>query len=324
MKYYDFAITDIAAAIRHQWKMILGVIVSFLVIGAIGGFLFSDQASAENNGSAQSYEEITMEDEKITLTYYSDWYEMLTVKRQELYSYIEAVQLDDTITQVQNEQLTQQMTELEQYEEETLAPILKLMDAPNAFFIPDTLYAEAILEYQKLVVTTEQNLEKAEYAAQLLESMGGINTTDETINDTYASILNEAANYQQLKLDLELYQSRLTLLQNNADTLRKDSANMDVMLTEAMEQLNDLREQCNTLLDEISTQNHLNLAYGWNQDAFRVTIDHTNRLATKEEAFFALILFCGLTGICVGMFFALCRECKRNGAFHQEPEREQR
>lgn len=323
IKYYDFTLPDIVKAIRHQWKLLFGSIAGFLIIGVIAGFLFSDQASAENSGSVQFYEEIAMEDEKSAITYYADWQEMLTTKKQELYSYLDAVQWDSTITQVQMEQLTELLTELDDYTENVLAPIMKTMDVPGSFFIPDTLHTEAIWEYQNLVVGTEQNLQKAEYAAQLIESMNGINTTNETINDIYASLLSQAANYQQCKQDLKFYQYRLDLLQNHADLLQKDSANMEVMLSTATDQLNGLREECNALLDEISRENHLNLSYDWNQEVFQVTIDHTNRLATKEEAFSALVLFCGLTGICVGVFFALYQECKRKGKFHQESERDQ-
>lgn len=43
----------------------------------------------------------------------------------------------------------------------------------------------------------------------------------------------------------------------------------------------------------------------------QVTIDHTHGLSTSREAAQILVIFCTLTGICVGMYLIICREARK-------------
>ena len=42
-----------------------------------------------------------------------------------------------------------------------------------------------------------------------------------------------------------------------------------------------------------------------------ITLSHTHRAASMEEAFAVMTLFCALVGICGGAFFTICLEVKR-------------
>ena len=137
--------------------------------------------------------------------------------------------------------------------------------------------------------------------------MGGLSTSDAAVNEIYASILSQAAEYRQLQLDLEQLDSRLNLLENEYPTLRKESDEMAQRLDDAARALDAQAEEVVALLEEIAQENHLNITFSAEQEEVAVQIDHTTRPATRQEAFAAFVLFFGLTGVCVGGFTAVCR-----------------
>ena len=63
-------------------------------------------------------------------------------------------------------------------------------------------------------------------------------------------------------------------------------------------------------MDQIARENHLYIHPGYVNGEFQLTIDHTHSLASSQEAFAILVIFCCLTGTCLGLFLAVCREAK--------------
>ena len=312
MKYSELSFKRLVQATVHGWKWILGIILAFTVVGVICGFLFSKQVSAEGSGYAEAFEHVDFQPLDQKLNYYTQYYSYLLQQQKHLLAYVQNVQADHTIDDAQNERLTEVTMLLNEFDITVIDPIAVRLSEPDAFFLPDSLREDAIREYTGLLETTKDNITRSEYALTILQSIGGLNTSDAAINETYAEILNEASQYAQRQLDLQNYTEKLKLLQEDYITLRANSQEMERQLDDATDQINQLVEQTNALLSEIAQTNHLEITFSINADETSLTalIAHTNRLATQEEAFAAFVVFFVLAGICVGMFAALCKELR--------------
>lgn len=308
MKYQELTFQQIPRAIVHQWKWILMVTALFLAIGAGAGFAFSSQASAEASGTAEKFQSKAFQPKKIELSYYNDFYSYLVTQQGYLFTYLDTVRIDSTITAKQGDELADFLEEINQYNEEILQEIAVELSTPYSLYIPNALRDDAINEYTRLLETTQQEMVKSQHANELVQSIGGLNTTDAAINETYAALLNEAARYGQLQLNLKDYEQKLDLLNNNYDEVQDESQALDKMLLEAQDTLQVLVQNANTLLKEIAAENHIDLTINPTEENLEVFIDHTNRMATKEEAFAAFVVLFGMIGICAGCYIALCRE----------------
>ena len=88
----------------------------------------------------------------------------------------------------------------------------------------------------------------------------------------------------------------------------------------AAEELNDLIEEVSSIANAIAAENHFNLTVQYNEKGVSTTsILHTHRENDPQEVFQVLTIFCTLVGVCVGGFFAVCRQAKRE----KKEEREQ-
>lgn len=316
MKYQELTFQQIPRAIVHQWKWILMLTVLFLAIGAGAGFAFSSQASAEASGTAEKFQSKAFQPKKIELSYYNDFYSYLVTQQSYLFTYLDTVRVDSTITAEQRDELADFLKQINQYNEDILQEIAVELSKPYSLYVPNTLRDDAINEYTRLLETTQQEMVKSEHANQLIQSIGGLNTTDAAINETYAALLNEAAQYGQLQLNLEDYEQKLDLLNNNYDEVQHESQALDKMLLEAQDTLQVLVQNANALLKEIAAENHIDLTINLTEEAMEVFIDHTHRMATQEEAFSAFVVIFLLIGFCTGCYVALCKEFKNQEKAH--------
>ena len=316
MKCQELTFQQIPRAIVHQWKWILMLTVLFLAIGAGAGFAFSSQASAEASGTAEKFQSKAFQPKKIELSYYNDFYSYLVTQQSYLFTYLDTVRVDSTITAEQRDELADFLKQINQYNEDILQEIAVELSKPYSLYVPNTLRDDAINEYTRLLETTQQEMVKSEHANQLIQSIGGLNTTDAAINETYAALLNEAAQYGQLQLNLEDYEQKLDLLNNNYDEVQHESQALDKMLLEAQDTLRVLVQNANALLKEIAAENHIDLTINLTEEAMEVFIDHTHRMATQEEAFSAFVVIFLLIGFCTGCYVALCKEFKNQEKAH--------
>ena len=169
---------------------------------------------------------------------------------------------------------------------------------------------EALIEMYLAGVSVRrvEDITEALWGSKVLQSIGGLTSTDENINATYAALLSQAAQYGQLQLDLEHYETMLEMLDNNYTQVRADSLKMESQLEEAESELDRLGQECCQMVWEIALENHLDITASTSGEELSVTIGHTNRPATRQEAFTAFVIFFGLVGMCAGGFFALCWE----------------
>ncbi|MGO5115119.1 hypothetical protein ACTQ33_08830 [Candidatus Avoscillospira sp. LCP25S3_F1] len=308
MKYQELTIQQIPRAIMRHWKLVLMSTALFLVIGICVAIVFSPMASAEGTGTAETFQLEAFNPEKIELTYYNDFYSYLVTQQSYLYTYLDAVRLDSTMKAEQVVELEDFLKEINQYNEENLKEIISKLNKPHSLYVPDTLRKEAIDEYSILLENTQQEMIRSEHANQMIQAIGGLSTADTAINETYATLLNVAAQYGQLQLNLNQYEEKLDMLNHQYTEVQKESKNLENMLLNAQETLQILVDNGNTLLAKIANENHINLTINPTEENLEVFIDHTNRMATKEEAFAAFVVLFGMIGICAGCYIALCRE----------------
>lgn len=310
MKYQELDFQMIGLAVLHRWKTIAVTFAVFLIMGVIAGFLFGDRASAEGSGGAPQWQSVDFESVTLDLNYYSNCYTSLSQKSGTLYTYVNSVCLDTTMTEDQYQCLLSLCKEITEYQEKVLTEISKDLSALDAFYIPSSLRQDAVQEYTWLRDSTRDQMVKAENAMVLLQSIGGLTSTNEDINATYASLLSQAAEYGQLQLNLEKYEKILDRLENDYTRVQADSWKMKSKLEQAAAELNELGGECYQTVQEIALENHLNITASEKSKELAVSIDHTNRPATRQEAFLAFVLFLGLVGVIVGGYVALWQECK--------------
>ena len=308
MNNRELRVQDLISGFRRDWKLFLVIVAGFLLLGLAAGFFFSGRASAEGSGSAQAWEPVDFAEVPMGITYYVDCYDYIKEQRKVLCSYIDGVRNDSSITESQQEQLLEMKEEILIFDEDELVPIYWDLNAPDAFYLPDELRQSTLAQYRRERETLLQNISKSEYARSLLDTVGGLSTSDAAVNEIYASILSQAAEYRQLQLDLEQLDTRLNLLENEYPALRQASEEMAQRLDDAARALDARAEEAVALLEEIAQENHLNITFSAEQEDVTVQIGHTTRPATRQEAFTAFVIFFGLVGICAGGFFVLCRE----------------
>lgn len=313
MKYCDITFRRIADAVIHQWKWLVGMTVVGIAAGLLCGVFFSHRAASQTSGTAEPLESVDFSEVDPSLSYYDACCTVLEKQKQTLLSYLDAVLDSQRVSEANTEELKDFEKDVLRYGEETLTPISKELGAVNRFYLPDGMRQEAIDEYSRLRDEAVQDIAHAEYARQLLDSIGGLSTTDESVNSIYASILNQAFQYGQLKTDLQTYEKRLDLLENNYDVLRQESEEMEQKLEDACDELRDLTEALNQLLTDISGEEALDISSGMKNGELQVSVTYTNFPASEKDAFAAFVVFFSLAGICVGAFAALCKECRQKG-----------
>lgn len=309
MKYREITFGTIAAAILHRWKTLVFTIVAFLALGIVSSVLFADRATAEGTGSAPEWTPVGFEGVTEDLVYYNRCYDELSEQSSALLTYVTTLSQEQTLTGDQAQQLMSLHEEITNYQQEILPEISDALSAPDALYVPTKLRQDAVEEYNWLLDSTRNQIVKAESAMTVLQSVGGLTSTNEEISATYNSLLSQAAQYGQLQLNLEKYEGFLDRLVNDSGRVQADSQAMESMLEQTAESLNALGERCHQAVQEIAQENYLDVTTQGSGEELEVRIQHTARPADRQEAFTALVLLFGLTGICAGAFFALWREC---------------
>mgnify|MGYP000967788322 CR=1 FL=1 len=254
MNNRELRVQDLISGFRRDWKLFLVIVAGFLLLGLAAGFFFSGRASAEGSGSAQAWEPVDFAEVPMGITYYVDCYDYIKEQRKVLCSYIDGVRNDSSITESQQEQLLEMKEEILIFDEDELVPIYWDLNAPDAFYLPDELRQSTLAQYRRERETLLQNISKSEYARSLLDTVGGLSTSDAAVNEIYASILSQAAEYRQLQLDLEQLDTRLNLLENEYPALRQASEEMAQRLDDAARALDARAEEAVALLEEIAQE----------------------------------------------------------------------
>ena len=314
MKYQEITFKSIAQGFRHQWFVIILSVVVFVILGFAVSFLWSDRLSAEGQGSAAPLNIKSMDTLEMDQNYYRQYYTQLQKHSDNLFQYMNMVSLDHTINQAQTEMLHAAIDTVTEYQEKVLAPINEKLSELNTIYIPEEIYQETLQDYEEQNITIQESLVISESAVELLKSMGAVTSTDAAVNETYATLLAQAARYGTLQIDLQHNAAILDQLNNEPQQIRRQSDEVESQLKQAYKKLETLGEEVHSLLQDIAVTNHLNLAATLTGEELQVTVSHTNRPATAEEATMAMMVFCGLMGVAAGVYFAMWRETKKGNA----------
>lgn len=90
-----------------------------------------------------------------------------------------------------------------------------------------------------------------------------------------------------------------------------DRDNIVVLLQSSAMSLDDLAREITQYSQQLAQENHLLISFAANGDTLTLTIQHTTRTATWNEAFSAFLLIFGMVGLCAGFYFSLCREARQ-------------
>lgn len=312
MQLAEITVSTILNAFRHRWKFFLIVVLVFVVLGIGAAFLFSEQLAAPADGGAELLEPANFSEVYLDADYYTACQAVLTTRVSELETVLNRVSSESTLTEDQLLTLEDLQRSLEAYRRTDLAPIEAAWAAPDALYIPEDFIEETIAEYTISRENTQNSLYAAEFAVELISTMDAPDVGTEDINSTYAALLSRAAQYAQLQLTLQSYDILLDRLTNDRTEVVADGHWMEQQLETAKDNLNDVEASINQTVNGIAEENHLNITAEYVGTEVQVTIDHTHGLSTSREAAQILVIFCTLTGICVGMYLAICIEIKKN------------
>ena len=110
---------------------------------------------------------------------------------------------------------------------------------------------------------------------------------------------------------MQIYEARLETLKDK-DAVAQAEAEMKQLLTDATATWNALLTTLNEKANAIAKEANVifNILPG-EKDTVEFTLRHTHDTSSVQESFVLIVLFCILTGICVSLFFAVYRECKK-------------
>lgn len=311
MKYPEITFQTVLRAFRRQWKAFVLSVLLFALLGVGAGFVFSEKAAAPAAGGAAPLEEADFDEITASADYYADCKDYLFERQKDAVNYVQELAADRTITGEQRAVLNEQLLLLQEYKDTVLDALQAAWSVPDALYIPDEFLDSETARYESLAASIRLSLISAEAAVDLLKTMDSPDVGTDDINKAYASLLSSAAQYGPLKVSLTRYEAALSQLEEHTDEIIAQSRWLNGQLNAAKREFNQLQTEVCQVLDSIARENSLLLAADSTGNDLSVTIAHTHTLATAQEAFAILVIFCTLVGVCGGAFFIVCREAKR-------------
>lgn len=316
MNYKEISFQTLLNALRHHWKAYLLVVAFFCLLGAGAGWWYAPRAAVSGGWEVQALNAVDFSEIREDDEYYANCLAELAAAYSNAGQYLSALSDDGTITTEQREALTALRGQLNILKEEDYQPITAALAAPNKLYLPKAAREAQIEAYEQKLSAAQLNLLQAEAAADLIRNMDAPDVGTDEINATYAALLAQAQKYTQLQRDIPLYEELLRQLREDTDILDENCREMNRLLSTAAKHLDSFLEDAAGLVEEIAAENNLivSVEYGAagtdTAGTAAVTLSHTHRAASGEEAFAVMTLFCALVGICGGAFFIVCLEIK--------------
>ncbi len=311
MKYEEFGAKTLFDALKHQWKFIIIVVLIFALVGVGAGVAFADKGAGEAAGEAEALPAVDNSTIKMNSNYYNAYYKLLKSSYDTAVAYQKGFVGKNNLTAQQKQDMTDVLLELEDYYVDVLSVIDKKFNAVGAVYIPANFYEQYTKDCEQNLETSRHKLEVAQIAAEMLATMDApISQTDETLKN-YDLILSTAASgLEQMQL-VQIYEARLVTLQDK-DAVAQAEAEMKQLLADATTEWNTLLKTFSEKANAIAKETNVifNILPG-EKDTVEFTLRHTHNTSSVQESFVLIVLFCTLTGICASLFFAVCRECKR-------------
>lgn len=311
MKHEEFGVSTLFGALKHQWKFIVIVVLIFALVGVGAGMAFADKGAGEAAGEAEALPAVSDSKIKQNVNYYNAYYKLLKGSYDTAIAYQKDFIGKNNLTAQQKQDMTDILLLLEDYYEDVLSVIEKKFNAVGAVYIPINFYEQYIESCEQGLETSRHKLAVAQAAADMLATMDApTSQTDSTLKN-YDLILSTAASgLEQMQL-VQIYEARLVTLQDK-DAVAQAEAEMKQLLADATTEWNTLLKTLSEKANAIAKETNVifNILPG-EKDTVEFTLRHTHDTSSVQESFVLIVLFCVLTGICASLFFAVCRECKR-------------
>lgn len=296
-------------ALRHQWKRILLTLAVFLAIGVVAAFLFSGRGAGDTSGSADALKPVDFSQLAECRTYYQDALALLQERYEDAAAYGAALLADASLQPEQRDTLEQQLHALERFKKSTLALIEQSNSDNNAIHVPETLLKQEI-EYWEIRLSKAQfNLISSEHAAELLCSMDAPRAANDAAQELYKELLARALQAGTFSQDIVFCQSILDYLTEHPNEVLEEIRAFAQAEDAAAAEFNQLQAELVSCADTICRENALQLELLPKEGGqLSPEIRHGNAATTKTEAAAAIVLFAALAGLCIGLFWAICRE----------------
>ena len=327
MKTYTISAQTVVSAAKHQWKRFLAIILAFTVLGAGAGLLFADRGSSESGGGgADTLPKVDFNTVAYTKDYYSDCLQALVTAYNLLNTYlstVSSVELPDGSVETLLERLTALNTETSEVQKNILAPLQTSLAENGAIYIPEEFMDDLANQYESQLSSIEFDLLVAEVATETIRQMGVPNYDNIFVISSYTSLIQQAENYGNLLKSQAVYEKTLAILRDEPERVRSESRQMEQELDKASADLNTLLDKASQVAEGIGKAADVFITLQPNGTSYKVVVNYTYRAVPLAESFAAIELFCVLVGICVGGFFAVCREAKVEKDTAEKPSEHQ-
>lgn len=314
MKYKEVSFQTLLDALRHHWKAYLLIVALFCLLGVCAGWWYAPKAAVSSGWEVQPLSAVDFSEIEEDETYYANCSAALNAAYTNANQYLSALNADSTITEEQREALDTLRGQLTLLLEEDYQPIKDALSVPERLYLPKAVREAELESYETKLASARLNLLQAEAAADLIRNMDAPDVGTDEINAAYAALLAQAQKYTQLQRDIPLYEELLRQLREDTDLLDENCREMDRLLNAAASRLDRFLSEMTDTAEEIAAENSLLLSVEYGAegtdtaDTATITLSHTHRAASGEEAFAVMTLFCALVGICGGAFFTVCLE----------------
>lgn len=317
MKYKEISFQTLLDALRHHWKAYLLIVALFCLLGVGVGWWYAPRAAVSSDWEVQALITADFSDVREDEEYYTNCLMELAAVYSNANQYLSTLNDDSTITAEQREMLTALRGRLNILKKEDYQPIQEALAVTGKLYLPKAARATQLEAYEQKLTSARLSLLQAEAAADLIQNMDAPDVGTEEIHATYAELLAQALNYTRLQRDIPLCEELLRQLREDADLLDENCREMDRLLNTAAAHLDSFLAEMTETAEAIAAENSLILSIEYEADGTDtantavITLSHTHRAASREEAFAVMTLFCALVGICSGAFFTICLEVKR-------------
>lgn len=311
MKYEEFGVKTLFGALKHQWKFIIIVVLVFALVGVGAGFAFADRGAGEAAGYAEALPAVNASSLKMNSNYYNAYFQLLRNSYNTAIAYRKDFTSKHSLTAQQTQDMAELLLDLENYYNDTLRVIEKKFNVVGAVYIPADFYEQYVEDCEQGLETSRNKLEVAQVAAEMLATMDAPTSQSDATIKNYDLILSTAASGLEHMQAVQIYEDRLETLKDR-DAVAEAETEMKQLLTDATAKWNALLTTLNEKANIIAKESSVifNVLPG-EKDTVQFTLRHTHNTSSMQESFVLIVLFCTLTGICTGLFFAVCRECKR-------------
>jgi len=312
MKCEEFSMKTLLAALKHQWKFMIIVVLIFALIGVGTGALFAEKGVGTAEGHAEALPAVSFADIPMNLNYYTSCLAALRKGYNVAEAYHNDIAALGNLTVQQEQSLSRVFLELKHFSSTVPAEIEETLSAADAVYVPQDCYEQYVQQCTQQLQTNRDKLAVAQTAAETIAAMGENPTfqTDAAAKD-YDLLVSTAATAVTHMQQIQLYENRLKMLQDTAAVQEAD-VQMQKLLRDAADEFNALLTALCTEIDKIAKENHiLYKPLLDSKTGMRYDLRHTHTLSTVQESFVLFVLFCSLVGVIVSIFFAIYRECKK-------------